>query len=405
MMDNSNEIKHVDQTCPNCEGLGMDVFYEIQGVPVHSVLLHPTREEAINYPKGDIELGYCPSCGFISNLAFDEHVHEYSAKYDPTQGYSPTFNAFHKKLAQNLIDRYGLRGKKIIEIGCGQGEFLTLLCLLGGNQGLGFDPAYIGRQDLGELPEGVEFVSDFYSEKYTNHKGDMVCCKMTLEHIPNTYEFVSMVRRSIAEDEAPVVFFQVPNARYVFGDIAFWDIYYEHCSYFSLGSLARLFRLTGFDVVDLWTGYDDQYIMLDAKPAVGQTNPRLPLEDDLEQMAEEVAFFTKQVQVQMTAWGEFLENIRQNQCKAVLWGGGSKGVALLTSLKAGLDTIEYAVDINPRKAGTFMAGTGQEIVSPDFLKTYQPDTVLIMNPIYKQEIEQHLAQLGLQPEVRTVEDI
>ncbi len=66
----------------------------------------------------------------------------------------------------------------------------------------------------------------------------------------------------------------------------------------------------------------------------------------------------------MNAW-------KSNNQKVVLWGGGSKGVAFLTTLNI-TDQIKYAVDINPYKHGTFLAGTGQEIVSPEFLKDYNP---------------------------------
>jgi len=59
------------------------------------------------------------------------------------------------------------------------------------------------------------------------------------------------------------------------------------------------------------------------------------------------------------------------------------------------DHIKYVVDINPNKHGKYIAGTGQKIVSPEFLRAYQPDVVIIMNPIYKSEIQQHLNRLGL----------
>ena len=115
----------------------------------------------------------------------------------------------------------------------------------------------------------LTFVADFYGEKYADTQGDFVCCKMTLEHIPKVGEFVETVRRSVGDNPETVVFFQIPNARYVLCDVAFWDIYYEHCSYFTKGSLARLFRRSGFDIIDLWTAYDDQYLMIEARPAVG----------------------------------------------------------------------------------------------------------------------------------------
>jgi ABC-type Fe3+-hydroxamate transport system substrate-binding protein len=43
----------------------------------------------------------------------------------------------------------------------------------------------------------------------------------------------------------------------------------------------------------------------------------------------------------------------------------------------------------------FVAGSGQEIVSPEFLRVYQPDVVIIMNRNYEDEIGRQLAQLGV----------
>ena len=50
-------------------------------------------------------------------------------------------------------------------------------------------------------------------------------------------------------------------------EAAFWDVYYEHCSYFSTGSLARLFRAAKFDLLELGRDYGDQYLLLAARPA------------------------------------------------------------------------------------------------------------------------------------------
>jgi ABC-type Fe3+-hydroxamate transport system substrate-binding protein len=77
-----------------------------------------------------------------------------------------------------------------------------------------------------------------------------------------------------------------------------------------------------------------------------------------------------------------------------IWGTGSKGVTFLNSVPAARQ-IAYAVDINPRKQGMFVAGSGQKIVSPAFLVAYQPDVVIIMNPNYEAEISNQLAALGV----------
>jgi hypothetical protein len=99
---------------------------------------------------------------------------------------------------------------------------------------------------------------------------------MTLEHIPDTAAFIKMVWRSLRNSPNASVFFQVPDVLRVLEEEVFWDVYYEHCSYFSMGSLARVFRATGFDVVDVRREYSDQYLTIEARPCDGGMPPHPP---------------------------------------------------------------------------------------------------------------------------------
>ncbi|MBN2009918.1 methyltransferase domain-containing protein [candidate division KSB1 bacterium] len=386
--------------CYNCLSDKLSLFYEVSQIPVHSVLLMPNREKAVTYTKGDIRLALCEDCGFIFNTAFNPSLHEYSSEYEETQGFSSTFNAFHHRLANSLIERFDLHNKDVIEIGCGKGEFLTMLCKLGNNRGIGFDPAYIPERNQSDMGEQVTFIKDFYSEKYSNYKADFICCKMTLEHIQDTHKFISTVRNSIGDRQDTIVFFQIPNVHRVLKDLAFWDIYYEHCSYFSPGSLARLFRKCNFDVIDLWNDYDDQYSMIAARPQ-NSSREFLPAEDDLQEIKNNVTFFLNNCRDKMNEWKNFLKKSKADAKRVVLWGGGSKAVAFLTSLGI-TDEIEYAIDINPYKNNTFLAGSGHQIKEPAFLKNYKPDVVIVMNPIYCNEIEKDLHEMGLAPHIMHV---
>jgi len=390
--------------CPNCGTGALTAFCEVSGVPVHSVLLIPTRAEAVDYPRGDIRLGVCGDCAFVSNLAFDPSVHHYGGRYEATQAYSGTFNTFHRCLATELVQRFDLYRRQIIEIGCGQGEFLELLCEVGGNTGLGFDPAHAPERLSAPPSPRVSFIHDFYSDRYAQHTADFVVCKMTLEHIPKTSEFVSLVRRAIGERPNTTVFFQVPDFQRILEETAFWDIYYEHCSYFSAASLARLFRSAGFEILDLWRDYGDQYLMVTARPKAGAAQPPLPAEDAASQVSQATSQFDKILQSRLAVWRNLIHKMTAQGHRVVLWGGGSKGVAFLTMVGISTEHIAYVVDINPHKSRAFLAGTGQQVVSPLQLRSIRPDAVIVMNPMYREEVSRDLHDLGLSPELLCATD-
>lgn len=384
--------------CPNCGARGLAQFYGVTRAPVHSCLLMPTAQEALAYPRGDILLGHCSGCGFVCNTLFEVSDNEYSTRYEETQGFSPTFNRFARALARRWIERYDLHNKRILEIGCGKGEFLALLCELGNNSGIGVDPSYVpGRLNSPALPR-MQFLQELYGRAHANLPADFITCRHTLEHIAPTGEFMRMIRDTIGDRREAIVAFDLPDILRVLREGAFWDIYYEHCSYFSAGSLARLFRSARLEVTDLERDYDDQYLVIGAHAANEPTTASLPLENDLDTIADLVARFPGTVSHQIEKWRGCIQDIVSRNKRVVLWGSGSKGVAFLTTLGIKSE-IEYVVDINPYRQGKFMPGTGHPIVSPQFLVEYQPHYIIIMNAIYSSEIGNNVRQLGLAPEL------
>lgn len=377
----------------------MDVFHNEDDIPTNSCLLLDDQTEAAEFPTGQMRLGFCSTCGFLSNTAFDIGKAEYSQRYEETQGFSQFFVDWAKDLAARWVDKYDLADKSVLEIGCGKGEFLTWMVEAGAGRGIGIDPGVHPERIESSASDRLEWIADFYSEEYTHLQADAVVCRHTLEHIQPVGDFMRMVRRAIGDRPDTIVLFELPDVRRVLDEIAFWDVYYEHCSYFSLGSLARLFRATGFEVLDLELEYDDQYLLIEARPS---TTPAagapLAAEDDLEVLSRGVDKFHQEYAALRESWRKRLIDLRTGGGKAVIWGAGSKGVSYLTNLGLA-EEISYAVDINPYKTGKFMAGTGHEIVAPEFLVDLRPDLVIAMNPIYLTEIQANLDALGLDPDL------
>jgi SAM-dependent methyltransferase len=392
----------VDKTrCPNCGSLdGCHQFYEVMGVPTNSCLLIEDRAQALDFPTGDIVLAVCSGCGFIFNAAWNSERTVYSDQYEETQGFSPTFQAFNRAIAEELVNSYDIRGKTVLEVGCGKGEFLNLICEIGGNSGIGYDPSFVPSRQRSE--QGIRFVREFFTEETNEVAPDLLCCKMTLEHVGQTHRFLSSVR-SVANRNDSVIFFQVPDVDRILREGAFWDVYYEHCSYFSATSLKHLFIGTGFAVRKIWTGYGDQYLMIVTSPSERGPDFTPSDEDGVAAVIHLCGCFAAVVAHSRAAWRNRLRNWAAVGQRTVLWGSGSKAVAFLTTLGVH-DEIEHVVDINPYRVGKFLPGTGQRIVAPGFLREYRPDNVVIMNPVYVREIEQELARQRCEPSVYTILD-
>lgn len=382
--------------CPACRSDALRGFHRLDATPTNSCLLLDDADEARDFPTGRLDLAICDDCGFITNRAFDPDLAEYSSRYEETQGYSSRFVDFGRTLAKTWVERYGLHGRHVLEIGCGKGEFLVWMMEAGAGSGTGIDPGVHPERVTTAAGQRITWIPDFYDERWSHLSADAIVCRHTLEHLSPVGDFLRMLRENLGDRHETVLLFELPDVARVLEEAAFWDVYYEHCSYFSAGSLARLFRRSGFEVCDLSLAYDDQYLLIEARPGRlgAATTARFEIEDDLERLRAGVATFTRAVTDTVSRWRDEIEAVTSDGGRVVLWGGGSKAVAFLTEL--GSDApIAGVVDINPHKQGRYIAGSGQRVLAPEDLRALAPDLVIAMNPIYRDEIRASLDGLGL----------
>lgn len=386
--------------CPICKSNVLSELLSLFDVPVACNVLLPTKEQALSAKRGNIYLVCCNQCGHVFNQDFEPDKMEYDPDYDNSLHFSPKFQNYAHDLAKYLLNTYHLQGKHIIEIACGKGEFLSLICRLGGCTGTGFDPSYDQRQDK-DLSEGVRILKEYFKPSRNGQQGDLICCRHALEHIYDPVEFLQTVRQAIKPDRNPVVFFEVPNVLYTLRDGGVWDIIYEHYSYFSTSSLKQAFLEAGFDVRFVYATYGDQFLGIEAIPS--NTLHFSYSENDVQynsthQYAES---FKVQYQKKFSYWHHQLRSLNEGNKKVVIWGGGSKGITFLNTFQ-GISNIEFVVDLNPHKQGRYVPVTGQRVVSPESLTEIHPDTVLIMNPQYLDEIQNMLNTFNVSSDVKLV---
>tara|TARA_Y100000815_G_scaffold170708_1_gene155045 strand:- start:110 stop:1330 length:1221 start_codon:yes stop_codon:yes gene_type:complete len=387
--------------CPACGGTDLTELLHLPSIPVQSCILLDSSHEGATFPRHEMRMTFCEGCGFVFNAAFDERLIDYSSTTEESQHFSGTFNAFAKKLVAEIVETWPLRGRQVVEVGCGKGDFLRELCLAVPCDALGIDPGFI--TDRLDVPEGASltFQREYFDPTHVEVAANLVICRHTLEHIGDVRRFMEDIHDMTGGRPNVAIFFETPDVGRVLDEGAFWDIYFEHCSYFTPGSHARLFRSAGFDVTALRLDYGDQYIIQNAHPTTGSPLPPCEAEESLDHLRALAAAFPAKVAERMAYWRDFVQARHAMGKRVAVWGGGSKCVSFLTSLDLGPE-ISRVIDINPFKQGRFLPGTGLPVSGPEALQADPPDTVIVMNPVYLDEIGADLARLGLSPELVAV---
>jgi Methyltransferase domain/C-methyltransferase C-terminal domain len=382
--------------CQACESTVIEPFFSIDQIPVSSCALPETMQAASEFGRGDLELAVCHQCGFIQNHLFDPALVDYTMPYEESQAFSPRFVAFQEELVSQLVADHELRGKTILEIGSGKGAFLEAICRAAGARGIGVDPA----ADSSRIESDVDItmLKEIFDGTKAQLTGDLICCRHTLEHIRPVGRFVDDVAASVRRTPGSVAFFELPDTGRILDEGAFWDVYYEHCSYFTMGSLRHLFQSSGLSITRMELGFDDQYILLRAEEGNVDSSPDSEVVASIVERCRE---FGDSVRRELEIWRTLIgESMGQGEV-VVVWGAGSKAVGFLSAL--GLDqAVSAVVDVNPFKQGSFLPGSAHEVVSPGRLREIEPDLVVVMNPVYAGEISEMLTDLGLSPRLESL---
>jgi SAM-dependent methyltransferase len=367
--------------CPVCNGDDISVTVERARLPVLQNKVYRTREEALSSPTAPFKLGTCRTCGFSFNAVFEPSLVVYDQAYD-NEVPSPTFLHYYEQLAAMLIDRFQLTSGTVYDIGCGKGAFLRTLCRLApGVRGIGIDPSCEPFSQ-----ENCTLIRDIFRPEYFADDARLVLLRHVLEHIATPVAFASALRAALPN--VPL-FVEVPDLHWIYRNNAFWDFCYEHCNYFSGASLAYVLQSAGFRVDDWRTSFGDQYQW--AICASGKS-PGKPIHGS-DEVARAQKYHDRETQL-IDAGRRIADEARG----LVLWGMATKGVIFSNLMEPG--RVAGGIDINSRKQGSFAAGSGVEIHSPEWLRTLDGrSTVLVMNPNYENEIRKQISALDIRAQV------
>ena len=333
--------------CPVCGSNSFQVFFSIQELPTISVALWPDKERARTCARGEIALSGCRSCAFIENVSFDPKLIEYDAKYENALHFSGVYRQYAQAEAEALIDRHELRGKRIVEIGCGDAQFLSELCRLGGNTGTGYDPSFVPDAHAHPLDPGVRVERRYFTAEDVRSAPDLILCRQVLEHIPNPSAFIRTLHKDLEGHSETLLSFEVPNAEHLIRNLSVWDLTYEHCSYFTEPALRRLFQLCGFRVHDIREGFGGQNLTIEASrdQSQGKPSPRLTPEtrERIEALAVQMTAFRDEASARISRWSPQLREWRGAGARARTISRSSLPSMLRQDTRSKVTVVDFAV--------------------------------------------------------------
>ena len=372
------------KSCPICNSVSLFTFFSRDNVPTNENLIFENYDDALNITRGNLTSTICKVCDFVFNQSFDFSLMNYGSNYENSQNSSVFFQNHISNLINDLIVKSQIRNSKILEIGCGNGYFLKQLVKNDSwkNFGIGYDPSYIESK---KNSQNIRFEKSFFDDS-CKEDSDLIISRHVIEHIPEPIPFLKSIRK-ISKPQTKI-FFETPTIEWILKNHVFWDFTYEHCSFFTKNSLTTAFQIAGFKVKSVKSVFNNQYLWLEAVPSISQnitTNP------SLQKHAKVFQSFVKNKEEKLKS--KFKKLMKNGNI--ALWGAAGKGVCMANTIDPKHEFIECLIDLNPKKWGKFIPGTGHEIINSTEIEKRKIKTAIVMNPNYYNEIKKLIKEQNL----------
>ena len=339
------------------------------------------------------ELYVCSICGLAYNARFDSNLVSYDENYDV---YIPSaiFADYYKEIASFLYDKFPLDGGLVIDIACGKGTFLEVLCRLQANvHGLGIDPSFEFNKSKSFAPN-LEFIKDVFKKEYITRQPSLILCRHAFDQIEQPLSFLKSIQGALKDFNETSFFIEVADLEWIIENNTFWDLCYERCSYWTEDSLKNTLRRAGFQTENVLKASNNQYLW-----AFGIITQESVAIEKIESIGDRLAAYALTEKNLIAKMKTKLQDLKAKGNLLAVWGMATKGVVFCNLIDAERQLFDYCIDISAKKIDCFVAHTGHQINAPDILRAIGSAklVIVIMNPNYLTEIGESCKQLDLNP--------
>ena len=342
---------------------------------------HMPDAQGVKEDRGlTLDLCQCMGCGLVQ---FDCEPVDYYRDVIRAGGFSKTMVELRRYQYKHLIDSYHLEGKKFIEVGCGQGEFLKVLSEFPVEvHGIEHDPHLV---ELARA-QGLDVTEGFTETEDTRFAGglyDVFLSFNFLEHQPDPGTMLQAIYRNLEDDAVGLI--TVPSFEYIMDHNSYYELIRDHLAYYTFETLTPLLERNGFQVEEC------EVINRDTLSVIVRKRQQMDTENLLEcyvNLKREMETYMKY----LDAWDK----------KVAIWGASHQGFTLAATTKLG-EKARYIIDSAPFKQGKFAPASHLPIVGPDHFHEHPVDAIIITAPGYTDEIAASIRQkFGTAVEIRAM---
>lgn len=364
--------------CIACgEKLDGKALLSFDGMPASAQNI-PDADEVKTDHGVSLNLHQCANCGLVQ---FDCEPVDYYRDVIRSGGFTTTMVELRRRQYAHLIGTYGLEGKKFIEVGCGQGEFLGVLAEFP-VQAYGVEH----RENLVELAceKGLDVVRGFTEETDTvlGEKGpyDVFLSFNFLEHQPEPGVMLDCIWNNLTEGGMGLV--TVPSLEYILQYDGYYELIRDHIAYYSFETLGNLLSLHGFEVLEEEMVNRDTCAVIVKKVPRGNETVKPVGAVDVSTMEASYGTICDEI-LKLT------DSLKKEEKTLAIWGASHQGftLAATTCLK---ESAQYIIDSAPFKQGRFAPTSHLPIVAADHFHKEPVDVILIVAPGYTQEISESI---------------
>lgn len=354
-------------SCRLCGGAHARLAMRLDDMPRWNHRLLRPSEVAADKPA-IISVWRCDACGFV--FLRPQLADDYYDDYVNAPSRSSQAQRFQETQATEFVRRFGLEGKSVLEVGCGDGFFLAALQRAGAEVH-GIEPS--AAQARLALDRGLSVVQGFLTEQPLRPSlFDGFATRQVLEHVVDMQAFLRAIRAQLRPDAVGLV--EVPNLDKLVAQRRFFDFIPEHVNYFSPRTLEMVLGLAGFEVLEVSPVDGDESL----RAMVRVSTPA------------DFGAVMHTVETLRTAVDGFVSRCRAEGRTVALWGAGGKGLGILAV--ADSRGIDLLVDGDPAKRGMVTPVSHLQVHSPDEILERGIGAVVVIAPAYEREIGQQLRQ-------------